>query len=56
MPASTLSHHLDRLSAAGLLTSRREGTFIYYSADYRSLRALTDYLWEDCCKRGKGTC
>jgi DNA-binding transcriptional ArsR family regulator len=56
VPASTLSHHLDRLSAAGLLTSRREGTFVYYSADYRVLRTLTDYLWEDCCKRGKGTC
>jgi hypothetical protein len=25
-------------------------------ADYRPLRALTDYLWEDCCNRGKGTC
>ncbi len=56
LPASTLSHHLERLSATGLLTFRREGTFIYYSADYRALRALTDYLWEDCCKRGKGTC
>lgn len=54
MPASTLSHHLERLSAAGLLTSRREGTFIYYRAEYTALRALTDYLWEDCCKRGKG--
>ena len=56
IPASTLSHHLERLSATGLLTFRREGTFIYYSADYQALRALTDYLWEDCCKRGKGTC
>jgi DNA-binding transcriptional ArsR family regulator len=56
MPASTLSHHLERLTATGLLTFRREGTFIYYRADYRALRALTDYLWEDCCKRGKGTC
>jgi DNA-binding transcriptional ArsR family regulator len=56
IPASTLSHHLERLASAGLLASRREGTFIYYQADYRALRALTDYLWEDCCKRGKGTC
>jgi ArsR family transcriptional regulator len=56
MPASTLSHHLERLSAAGLLASRREGTFIYYRAEYGTLRTLTDYLWEDCCKRGKGTC
>ena len=53
IPASTLSHHLERLSCAGLLSSRREGTFIYYRADYDALRGLTDYLWEDCCKRGK---
>jgi DNA-binding transcriptional ArsR family regulator len=56
MPASTLSHHLERLSTAGLLTSHREGTFIFYRAEYAALRALTDYLWEDCCKRGQGTC
>ena len=53
VPASTLSHHLERLASAGLIRSRRDGTFIYYRADYTELRALTDYLWEDCCKRGK---
>ena len=56
IPASTLSHHLERLASAGILRARREGTFIYYSAEYDELKALTDYLWEDCCKRGKGTC
>ncbi len=56
IPASTLSHHLDRLAAAGLLSSRRDGTFIFYAADFESLRALTSYVWEDCCKRGKGCC
>jgi ArsR family transcriptional regulator, arsenate/arsenite/antimonite-responsive transcriptional repressor len=56
LPASTLSHHLKRLVDAGLLTTRNEGTFHYYSADYGALRALTDYVWEDCCKRGKGSC
>ena len=56
MPASTLSHHLKRLVDAGLLSSRSVGTFHYYSAEYTALRALTDYLWEDCCKRGKGSC
>ena len=56
IPASTLSHHLKRLVEAELLISRQEGTFHYYAADYKSLRALTDYLWQDCCKRGgKGT-
>jgi ArsR family transcriptional regulator len=56
LPASTLSHHLKRLTDAGLLLSRPEGTFHYYAADYKALRALTDYVWEDCCKRGKSSC
>ena len=56
LPASTLSHHLKRLVDAGMLTSRPEGTFHYYAADYKTLRALTDYVWEDCCKRGKSNC
>ena len=56
MPASTLSHHLKRLTDAGMLTTRTEGTFHYFAADYLALRALTDYVWEDCCKRGKSGC
>jgi ArsR family transcriptional regulator, arsenate/arsenite/antimonite-responsive transcriptional repressor len=56
MPASTLSHHLKRLVEAGLLSARNEGTFHYYGAAYPALRALTDYLWEDCCKRGRSGC
>jgi DNA-binding transcriptional ArsR family regulator len=53
MPASTLSHHLKRLLDAGVIRSRGEGTFHFYSAEYDALRKLTDYLWEDCCKNGK---
>ncbi len=59
IPASTLSHHIDRLARTGLLLARRERAFIYYSAVFPTLRALTDYLWEDCCKGGseaKGSC
>ncbi|MFO0640883.1 MAG: metalloregulator ArsR/SmtB family transcription factor [Polyangiaceae bacterium] len=53
MPASSLSHHLKRLVDAGLFSSRSEGTFHIYTARYEALRALTDYLWEDCCKNGR---
>ena len=56
LPASTLSHHLRRLVDAGLMTSRSEGTYQFYAADYGALRGLTEYVWEDCCKRGNGRC
>ena len=56
IPASTLSHHLKRLVDAGVMSTRGEGTFHYYAADFSALRSLTDYLWEDCCKRGKSSC
>jgi ArsR family transcriptional regulator, arsenate/arsenite/antimonite-responsive transcriptional repressor len=56
LPASTLSHHLKRLVDGGLLATRSEGTYHYYAANYPALRALTDYVWEDCCKRGKSSC
>ena len=56
MPASTLSHHLKRLVDAGLLKTQTEGTFNYYAAQYDSLRRLTEYLWEDCCKCGVTKC
>jgi len=56
VPASTLSHHLKRLVDAGLVGTRLSGSFHYYAAAYPSLKALTDYLWEDCCKRGTSSC
>jgi ArsR family transcriptional regulator, arsenate/arsenite/antimonite-responsive transcriptional repressor len=56
MPASTLSHHLKRLVDAGLLSTRTEGTYHYYAPEFSALRVLTDYLWEDCCKRGNAKC
>ncbi len=55
MPASTLSHHLKRLVDGGLLTTRTEATYHYYAANYATLKALTEYLWEDCCARGGKT-
>ncbi len=56
LPASTLSHHLKRLVDAELLSTANEGTYHYYAPRFPALRALTDYLWEDCCKRGKAGC
>ena len=49
VPAATLSFHLKELSQAGLLKSRQDGRFIYYAPDFKAMRALIDYLTENCC-------
>ncbi len=55
IPWSTLNHHLERLVEAGLVVARREGKSVFHTTDREAVRALTSYLWEDCCKRGGGT-
>lgn len=49
IPANTLSFHLKTLSHADLVTSRQEGRFIYYSANYEQMSALLGFLTENCC-------
>jgi ArsR family transcriptional regulator, arsenate/arsenite/antimonite-responsive transcriptional repressor len=53
IPASTLSHHLDKLKNEQLVTVRREGTFLWYRADTESLRNLLDFLYAECCTRNQ---
>ncbi len=50
IPASTLNHHLESLASVGLIKATRDGTRIRYEVRYPALHALTNYLWEDCCK------
>ena len=45
----TLSFHLAHLRQAGLLTMRREGRSLIYSADYDGMNALMAFLTENCC-------
>ncbi len=49
IPASTLSHHLSCLADTGLVEVAREGTILRYRANFHTLRALTEYLWQGCC-------
>lgn len=52
VPASTLSHHLGTLGAARLVAVERQGTTLRYRADFDTLRALTVFLWGNCCGGG----
>ena len=51
---NSLSFHLNHLSNAGLISSKRDGRYIIYSCNYTAAKALTDYLSENCC--GGGPC
>ncbi|HUL16025.1 MAG TPA: metalloregulator ArsR/SmtB family transcription factor [Terriglobales bacterium] len=53
IPASTLSHHLEKLKQVGLVNVRREGTFLWYSASTDALRELLGFLYEECCTRSR---
>jgi DNA-binding transcriptional ArsR family regulator len=53
IPASTLSHHLDRLKSEGLVTDRRESTYLRYSANTSALEDLLGFLFAECCSRSK---
>ena len=53
IPSSTLSHHLDKLKNEDLVRVRREGTFLWYSANTDTLQQLLGFLYAECCTRNK---
>jgi len=53
IPGSTLSHHLEKLKNEDLVNVRREGTFLWYSANPKALEELLRFLYAECCTRNK---
>ena len=53
IPSSTLSHHLEKLKNEDLVQVRREGTFLWYSANCEALQELLGFLFAECCTRNK---
>lgn len=49
IPHNTLSFHLNHMSNANLVLSRREGRSIIYSANFEIMTALIRFMVEDCC-------
>jgi ArsR family transcriptional regulator, arsenate/arsenite/antimonite-responsive transcriptional repressor len=50
---STLSHHLEKLKNEGLVSVRRDGTFLWCSANVETLQELLGFLYAECCTRNK---
>lgn len=49
----TLSFHLAQLRHAGLLHVRRDGRSLIYAANFDGMRALMEFLTENCCGKGR---
>jgi ArsR family transcriptional regulator len=49
VPISTISHHLHKLIAVGLVRQEREGTTLYCHANYDAMDETVGYLTKVCC-------
>jgi len=54
IPASTLTHHIQKLVKAGLVSQQRHSRELICHAEYESMDETIDYLNEECCQ-GLGT-
>lgn len=53
IPASTLSHHLDKLRQVGLLSMEKDKQWIWYVVRSDTLKQLIDFLFAECCTRNQ---
>jgi len=53
---SSLTFHLQNLQRGGLITRRREGRQLIYSADFTAMTALVGYLTDNCCAESAAEC
>ena len=56
IPGPTLSFHLKELQRANLVIARREGRFLYYSANFEAMNEVLTYLTENCCTLAPEQC
>ncbi len=50
-PHNTMSFHLNHLSNAGVISSRKEGRSVIYSASFEAIHELIAFMVKDCCSR-----
>ena len=53
IPASTLSHHLEKLRNENLVQVRREGLFLWHTANNAALQGILSFLFAECCTRNR---
>lgn len=48
---NTLSFHLNHLTNAGLVTSSRQGRYVYYFVNCELMRDFIAFMVQDCCSK-----
>lgn len=56
VPDNTLSFHLSHLANAGLVSFKREGRSLIYSANCGLIEDLIAYMQENCCALSTSGC
>ncbi|MEQ9365813.1 MAG: metalloregulator ArsR/SmtB family transcription factor [Leptospirales bacterium] len=49
IPASTLSHHLSKLTGVGLMRQERESRVLRCHLEFDRIQKMTEYLLHNCC-------
>lgn len=49
IPHNTLSFHLSHMNNAGLVSSRKEGRSVIYTANFSFMQDLIRFMVENCC-------
>ncbi len=49
VPPSSLSFHLKEMVHADLVNSRQEGRFVIYTANFKTMNGVIQFLTENCC-------
>ena len=49
IPGSTLSHHIAKLTGAGLISQERDGRTLYCLPQFARLQEILDFLVSECC-------
>lgn len=50
IPASTLTHHIQKLVSAGLVTQQRHSRELICRAEFEAMDTTIDYLKDECCQ------
>lgn len=53
VPASTLSHHINRLVSVGLIEQVRDSRTLYCVPQFEVLRDLIEFLLAECCTESR---